>query len=581
MKPPGQTWVGWTWVGWTIINTRLTLHLSWFIILPAGMWTIATVYLPIMLNLTNRRDVWLITGLIAFLAAVSLLVHGLAHLLAARLVRRAVSASPPVLTLLVFGDAAQAWPAANSAWQETGIAAAGPLANLLLAGLAYLAWTAPLPNALNITALLISLFNLWLTLINLVPAFPFDGGRLSRVIVQSWLGRPGAATPAAVRLGYLVAAVLLGWGIFLVAQQFQFSYQTGGVTIFFALLLIAGLVRPRAWEGQPATQVGNPGRVQPLRILSAGLVILGLSAVSSALLLTNDGIEAPGAALSVEPMVEVPAQYRHQPAGTFILTSVLSQTPIPVAAWLATKLDPALALLPPAKLAPNQPTPQENARQGFQMLDTSEITAIVVGLRLAGYTAQEVGQGASVVSLLPDSPSQGILQAGDIITAVNGKPIQTTSDLINQIQAQDPLSKVSLQVTRSGKQLQLSVGLMPPAAPGAAPKIGITIDSAGFNYKLPFPVTITPQKIVGGPSAGLMFTLTVYNALSPVDLTHGLKIAGTGTINPDGTVGPIGGVQQKVAAAEAAGQSISFLQWIITKMRSRLLTTSRWSKWRM
>ncbi|MGD0006433.1 MAG: S16 family serine protease, partial [Anaerolineaceae bacterium] len=64
--------------------------------------------------------------------------------------------------------------------------------------------------------------------------------------------------------------------------------------------------------------------------------------------------------------------------------------------------------------------------------------------------------------------------------------------------------------------------------------------------------------IVGGPSAGLMFTLTVYNLLSPVDLTGGHKIAGTGTISPDGSVGPIGGVEQKVAAAEMAGAEYFF-----------------------
>jgi PDZ domain-containing protein len=83
--------------------------------------------------------------------------------------------------------------------------------------------------------------------------------------------------------------------------------------------------------------------------------------------------------------------------------------------------------------------------------------------------------------------------------------------------------------------------------------LGITIQPAGFDVQLPFPVKIVPQKIVGGPSAGLMFTLTVDNMVSPEDLTDGKKIAGTGTINMDGSVGPIGGVEQKVAAAEAAG----------------------------
>jgi PDZ domain-containing protein len=101
--------------------------------------------------------------------------------------------------------------------------------------------------------------------------------------------------------------------------------------------------------------------------------------------------------------------------------------------------------------------------------------------------------------------------------------------------------------------MELSVPLLAPASSYDSPKIGIAIDSAGFDFKPPFPVSIVTQKINGGPSAGLMFTLTVYNALSEQDLTTGRKIAGTGTINLDGTVGPIGGVKQKVAAAEATG----------------------------
>jgi hypothetical protein len=161
----------------------------------------------------------------------------------------------------------------------------------------------------------------------------------------------------------------------------------------------------------------------------------------------------------------------------------------------------------------------------------------------------------SVEVLIPDF--RGSLEALQIV--MDARPeilshnVETVPRLFKHVQAQDPHAKVTLQVTRGGKVLQLSVALMPPMKPGESPKIGITIDSGGFSYKLPFPVTITSHQIVGGPSAGLMFTLTVYNSLSPVDLTHGLRIAGTGTINADGTVGPIGGIKQKVAAAEAAG----------------------------
>jgi PDZ domain-containing protein len=252
-------------------------------------------------------------------------------------------------------------------------------------------------------------------------------------------------------------------------------------------------------------------------------------------------------------MVKVPAQQRYQHAGTFILTSVLSQAPIIGGEWLVGQLSPVVKIVPPENIIPKNSTPQEIARQGYDQLDQSETAAIVVGLRLAGFKAYIVGKGAVVMSILPDSPASAMLHPGDVIVGLNGKPIRTTNDLIDQIKGQDAHAAVHLQIERGQNEIEVAVPLMQPSTPNGSPRIGITIDQAGFETRLPFPVKITPEKIVGGPSAGLMFTLTVYNSLTPQDLTGGRKIAGTGTINLDGTVGPIGGVQQKVAAAEAAG----------------------------
>ena len=280
------------------------------------------------------------------------------------------------------------------------------------------------------------------------------------------------------------------------------------------------------------------------------LILLGASA---SFLLTNNGLDAPGVALPVESMVNVPAQYRHLHKGTFILTTVISHAPILAGEWVVARFDPAMVILPPEAVVPQNTTPQEQAKQDYQMLDDSEATAITVGLRLAGYQTQMIGKGARVVSILPGSHANGILNVGDIITALNGTPIQTTSDLIEQVQAQSASGSVQLQVERNQTQMEVTIPLMAPASSSDSPKIGISITSAGFDYKTPFPVSIVTQKINGGPSAGLMFTLTVYNMLSPDDLTRGLRIAGTGTINLDGTVGPIGGVKQKVAAAEQVG----------------------------
>jgi PDZ domain-containing protein len=132
-------------------------------------------------------------------------------------------------------------------------------------------------------------------------------------------------------------------------------------------------------------------------------------------------------------------------------------------------------------------------------------------------------------------------------------PLHRPPPIVNCLPSTCICGSSKLQILREGNQMEVTVPLMQPAAPGGSPRIGITIESAGVDANLPFLVRIMPDKIAGGPSAGLMFTLTVYDAVTPKDLTMGRVIAGIGTIDLDGTVGPIGGVKQKVAAAEGAG----------------------------
>jgi len=531
-------------------HLKVLLNLSWLMVLPAGFWGLINLYIPSFAAFLTPLQTSALAILILFLAAGSLAYHLLGH----RLVAGALKGHlPDNLDLFLFGDAAQAWPQADSGWREAAIAASGPAVNLLIAVLSYLVWNAQIDTALNLSMLFVSAFNLWLLVINLIPAFPLDGGRLCRLF---WPDATGQRSQFAMRFGYLVACVLTGWGIFLIAQRARFSLETGLTTLLFALLMLFGLrVQPanRLISDHTVDQPERPVSNILIKRLFGGLLILAMLTASAALVLTNNGLEAPGLALSVEPMVSVPSRYRHVHPGTFILTSVVTQTSITAGEWLLAQVDPALKIVPPESLIPANETPQQQSQQDFQMLDQSESTAAVVGLRLAGYPAQEVSKGVLIVAVDPASPAITLLKSGDIITALNGVAIKTTTGLIKLIQAQKPDSTVHLAVERNHQQLELDVPLMSPATPNGPPRIGITIQPAGSDIVLPFPVKITPQKIVGGPSAGLMFTLTVYNALSPTDLTGGRKIAGTGTINPDGTVGPIGGVEQKVAAAEAAG----------------------------
>jgi PDZ domain-containing protein len=322
----------------------------------------------------------------------------------------------------------------------------------------------------------------------------------------------------------------------------------------FAGLMLLALIRHSAWEWD------RPVPVRPLTLVSrfiraplAGGLICALLAITFSLVPTNNGLEAPGFAVPVESMVEVPALRRYPAAGSFLMTTVFPQTPITLGEWVYGQFSPVVKIVPPEQIVPFNTTPQALVHQQYQMLEQSETSAIVVGLRLAGYEVKIKGQGARIVSILPDSLAKDVLQIGDIILGLNGSPVTTTSELINQVRLQNQQPAVQVQIERSSHKLDISVSLMPSSAPNKPPQLGITVESAGFDVQLPFPVKIVPQKVVGGPSAGLMFALAVYNAVTPGDLTGGWKIAGTGSIDFDGTVGPIGGVQQKVAGAESAG----------------------------
>ena len=202
-------------------RATVLLNLSWLFVLPAGLWGLVNLYLPTFVAFLTPLQTAALVVLILILSAVSLVCHVLGHRLIARLLG---SPTPDSLSLFLFGDAAQAWPQDTSGWREAAVAAAGPAANLLISVLAYLVWNAQIDPALNLSMLFLSGFNLWLVIINLTPAFPLDGGRLLRLF---WPETTGRRSSLSMRFGYLIACVLTGWGIFLLAQRARFSLETG------------------------------------------------------------------------------------------------------------------------------------------------------------------------------------------------------------------------------------------------------------------------------------------------------------------------------------------------------------------
>ncbi|MBI3743020.1 MAG: hypothetical protein HY261_01860 [Chloroflexi bacterium] len=554
-----------------VAGTALHFGAGWLAVLPLMLWLVATWYVPIMEPLASTGHGWRLGVPIVALLVASLLVHVGAHLAATLLLsgaerRRVEREGKNGLPVYPFGDVAKAWPAAGSPWREAIEALAGPVASGALAGIGYLLWDGKFNADHGAIVLFFMVFNGAIAVINLTPSYPFDGGRIVRAMVWGLLRSPRQADRWARWLGLGVAAVMTGWGAFLFAQHDRFSHQTAATAWAFAALVPVGIVMHRGPSlSLPPTRGGRTldaasREARPLGIVALAargtavvVAVLVMMGVAFGLAPTNYGLEAPGDALRVEPMVSVPQEYRHTHPGTFLLTTVIPLTPIVAAEWVYAKVAPTVKLVPPEVVVPRGVSPRQQALRSFRELIDSTTIAEVVGLRLAGYQAEAVGTGARVLSLAPESKANGILQPQDVVKAINGSPMRTTDDVRAIVQKADVAKPLQVQVVRDGQTLSLAVPLIAGASPSDPPRVGIAMEDAGVDVRLPFPVTIRPDKISGGPSAGLMFTLTVANAVSAEDLTRGHKIAGTGTIDLDGNVGPIGGVEQKVAAAESAG----------------------------
>ncbi len=175
--------------------------------------------------------------------------------------------------------------------------------------------------------------------------------------------------------------------------------------------------------------------------------------------------------------------------------------------------------------------------------------AVAVGLREAGY---EVPAETSpiVAQVLPTGPAADLLKAGDLITAVNGSAVATADELIARASGLELGDTVTLEVDRAGEVMTVDVtaGRVPGLERAG---IGISLGTAPV-IDLPFPVEMGDTSI-GGPSAGMMIAVTVFDLVADEDLARGRSITGTGTIDIEGRVGPIGGIQEKVVAAANAG----------------------------
>lgn len=297
------------------------------------------------------------------------------------------------------------------------------------------------------------------------------------------------------------------------------------------------------------------GFLVALVALGAGIAILEWSSPFAAF--------RPGPARQIEGLYEIPPGRRDDPSvGGFFLTSVYVDSDVNWVEAAIVELTDRGSLVPVDVIRPPNVTDERLDQINLQMLEESEMAAKVVALQAAGFDVALHGEGVTVAAVAEDGAAQGVLNPGDLIVGFEGQPIQTVAELVPRIRSQPPGTSVTLTVRRDGATEAGAtadpepVTLVTKPAPDAPTEslIGIAASTHNLRFDLPFPIEFSVGNL-GGGSAGLMFALSIYDGVTPGDLTHGHKIAGTGTITPDGAIGPIGGVREKVRSAESIGAS--------------------------
>jgi PDZ domain-containing protein len=227
--------------------------------------------------------------------------------------------------------------------------------------------------------------------------------------------------------------------------------------------------------------------------------------------------------------------------------------------YLWSLINESYDLYPREVILPDGVTPQELSEISIQNMRTSENVAIAVALKNIGYEIESKGDGVAVVGLLEDSPVKDKLKKGDLINSINNADIYSATEFISTLRTYSIGETVSIGLLREidgiKEQIYIKTTLIEHVEYEGEPMVGFLATTVNERFDFPFEIDIKTGN-VGGPSAGLMMALNVYNNLIPEDITNSKTIAGTGTIEIDGSVGPVGGIKQKIIAAKRAGAEL-------------------------
>jgi PDZ domain-containing protein len=254
-----------------------------------------------------------------------------------------------------------------------------------------------------------------------------------------------------------------------------------------------------------------------------------------------------------EPMIKVGGIDTYPTSGRLDMTVVtvtqadarLSLPQALLAYWL-----PHRDALPRDAVYERGKSAQQVESEDADMMSTAQDDAVVAALRADN---QPVTEMPAVYSVTVGGPAHKLLLPGDLVLSVDGVATPDEAAVRKQIRAHRPGDKISFEVVRQRVETAVTVATVESATEENVPMVGITL-GGGYRYAPEISFDLGQQ--IGGPSAGLVFALAIYDKITPGPLLAGRHVAGTGSITPSGDVGGIGGIQEKIAGAESAGADV-------------------------
>lgn len=268
----------------------------------------------------------------------------------------------------------------------------------------------------------------------------------------------------------------------------------------------------------------------------------------------NYYISKPGGAYELQPLVTI-EETHPQPKGLFHLMtiSIAKATPL---TYLYAQLSKEMDVLPVTSVKQEEEDDEEYSIRQKRLMYNSQNKAKIVAFNRAKRDYTVTYNGIYVIGVVKGSAAEGIIRPGDTIVQVNDFPLTEKQTFHPYIEKMLKGDQITLVIERNGKQFEKDITLAElPNRPG---KVGLGIRYEDNEIVETNPNVVFESSSIGGPSAGLMFTLEIMNHLQDNDLTKGYSVAGTGEILEDGSVGRIGGIDFKVIAAHKQKIDIFF-----------------------